>query len=68
MPYPVMAGNQLVQGIGDNGALGTFAIVGGQKIQELGIAMLDPGTAQEGKPEKATSYTVFFNYTVMKAT
>lgn len=68
MPYPVMAGNQLVQGIGDNGALGTFAIVGGQKIQELGIAMLDPGTAQEGKPEKATSYTIFFNYTVMKAT
>ena len=67
LPYKVLCGNQLVQGIGDNGALGTFAVIGGAKVKELGIVMLDAGIANEEKPEVASNYTLFFNLAVIKA-
>ena len=51
LPKAVYAGNQMISGISDKGAIGTFALVGGDKVTKLGLALLLPGS----EPEVAAS-------------
>lgn len=72
LPTPVYAGNQLITGISDNGAIGMFAIAGGLKVTQLGVALLSPGTKvsetlADGSPATG-NYSIFFNFPVMAVT
>lgn len=52
LPKAVYAGNQLIQGFSDTGAVGTFAIIGGSNVTKLGIAMIfasDPSNFDTGE-------------------
>lgn len=49
LPKAVYAGNQMISGISDKGAIGTFALIGGDKVTKLGLAMLIPGSEPEAK-------------------
>lgn len=49
LPKAVYAGNQMISGISDKGAIGTFALVGGDKVTKLGLALLLPGSEPEVK-------------------
>lgn len=63
LPTPVNAGNQLITGISENGAIGTFAVAGGSGVTQLGLALLSPGTPTSGSdPGK---YSIFFNFVCM---
>lgn len=74
LPTTVYAGNSMVTGISGDGKVGTFAIIGGSKVNQLGLALLIPGKPLPTDPVKPgevipedpdTRYSVFFNFTVL---
>lgn len=55
LPKAVYAGNQIIQGFSDKGAVGTFAIIGGSNVTKLGIALLVASDPSQFESENTES-------------